>query len=408
MITGRLKRLLVLGGFFVIVLGIAIALYFVFFRGIVAGPSPIIEETVGETGIPVGLPSAEQAAEQAEAEAEAEEEGLPVSEIAEGGLTETTRLTSGSVLSPTLAADGQSIVYYDPNTGQFYKINEEGEPELLSEATFPDAETIVWSDAAEEVVIEFPDGSNVVYDFVTEQQTTLPTHWEDFDFSPDGEQVIAKNEAIDPNARSLVITNADASQTQVIAALGENGDKVDIAWSPNDQVVAFSATGTSQTGFGRKMIVPIGKNEENYNGLIVEGINFNAIWSPDGKRILYDVTGEVSDYKPLLWIVDGTAATMGDDRSSLGVNTWVEKCTFADNETVYCGVPVFLSANAGLQPGLNDTDDALYSININTGRVRLVGIPEITTSMSHLNVSEDGSLLYYTDSRGRLQFMRLR
>ncbi|MEK7665358.1 MAG: hypothetical protein AAB337_00570 [Patescibacteria group bacterium] len=405
--TDRLKRLLLLIGFFLIVFGIAVAIYLVFFRGVTTSDKEAEiaeEEGVTPTG---GLPSAGVGAPTAGDEAE-DGGGLPVSPIADGGLTKTTRLTSSKVIAPTLSADGKSINYYDPKTGQFYTINNDGEVVLLSSASFPDAESIVWSDTANEVIVEFPDGSNVIYDFEAQNQTTLPEHWQDFDFSPDGEQVIAKSITIDPNARALIITNTDTSGTKVIAALGENGDKVTVNWSPNDQVVAFSDTGTEQTGFGRKMILAIGKNEENFDGLIVEGLNFKAIWTPKGDRIVYSVVGEVSNYKPLVWIVDATSATMGEQRRSLGVNTWIDKCTFADDSTLYCAVPLLLENNAGLQRELVDSDDAIYKINIDSGLVKLVGYPEESAEMSNLTVSTDGSLLYYTDARGRLQFMRLR
>lgn len=406
--TERLKRLLLIIGFLLIVFGVATAIYVIFFRGVTTvsetAPGTGAGETAGTTGgLPTagaGVPSAEQPGEEGGA--------LPVSAIAQGGLTQTTRLTSSEVISPTRSADGESIAYYDPRDGRFYTINEDGEVKSLSTATFPDAQTVVWDDAGSEVAVEFPDGSNVIYNFETQQQTTLPNHWEDFDFSPDGTQLIAKSEAIDPNARALVITNTDTSGTQVIASLGQNSDKVQVNWSPNDQVVAFSDTGTAQTGFGRKMILPIGKNDENFDGLIVEGLDFDARWTPSGERIIYSVVGEVSDFKPLLWIVDATAATMGEHRRSLGVNTWIDKCAFASDTTLYCAVPLLLDANAWLQRDLVDSDDAVYKINIDSGTVSLVGIPETSAQMTHLTVAQDGRLLYYTDERGRLQFMRLR
>ncbi len=402
----RLKRILLISGFLLVVFGIAVAIYLVFF-GKILGTTQPVTTTTGQPTSKTGLPSS-QAGQPSTTTGNAGTTTLPVSSIASGGLTATTQLTSSEILAPTLSADGKRISYYDPTDGKFYTIDSKGNVVALSTATFPNAKTIVWDRASKEVVVEFPDNSNVIYNFDEQKQTTLPAHWEDFNFSPDGTQVIAKNEAIDPNARSLVITNTDTSGTKAIESLGQNSDKVQISWSPNDQVVAFSATGTEQTGFGRKMIVPIGKNKENFTGLIVEGLSFHANWTPDGARIVYDVTGEVSDYKPLLWIVDGTSATMGKNRRSLGVNTWIDKCAFASSSALYCAVPITMNTNAGLQPDLLTSDDAIYTVNIDSGNVTLIGVPETSTQMSHLVVSTDGSLLYYTDKRGRLQFMRLK
>lgn len=401
------KRILIIVAFFLVIGLMAAGIYFVLFRqGTVVTTPPTVEPGGEGTG-PGGLPTAGEGV-PTPTPTTPTGTALPVSEVAEGGLTETTRLTAASVAATTLAGDGRSVSYYDSRDGRFYTINEDGEVVSLSDTTFPNADEIVWSDDADQVVVEFPDGANVVYNFDTEEQTTLPAHWEDFDFAPDGTQIVAKSMTNDPNARTLLVTNPDASNTQVVAELGDNADQVQVNWSPNDQVIAFSDTGTTQSGFGRTQILPIGQNEENYKGLIVEGVNFHGLWSSDGARILYDVAGETSDYKPLLWIVDGSPATMGDNRRSLGLFTWVDKCTFFDADTVYCAVPQLLDDNIGLQPELASTQDAVYEIDIDTGKVTLIGIPEIATDMSHLRVSTDESNLYYTDAQGRLQLMKLK
>lgn len=403
----RLKRILFIAGFLGIIVVVAYAIYAVFFRSpsqVITTP-PSVEEEPGGTS---GLPGAGEGSPTRPTSPTTGTTDLPVAEVADGGITQTERLTASEIMAATLAGDGSGVNYYDPDDGKFYTVNSDGEISPLSDATFPDAETIVWDEAADTVVIEFPDGSNIIYDFESEDQTTLPAHWEEFDFSSTGTEVIAKSIGNDPNARALVVTSTDGSKTQVIAALGDNADLVDVAWSPNDQVVAFSNTGGSQSGFGRNMILPIGKNDENFKGLVVEGLAFHAIWSPDGARILYDVTGPTSSYRPLLWIVDGTPKTMGDDRRSLGLNTWVEKCTFADASTIYCAVPQYLPENAGLQPAINTIQDSIYRIDVDSGKVRLIGEPEDRTQMSNLAVSADGRYLYYTDEDGRLQQMRLK
>lgn len=402
--TDRSKRIFVLIGFLLLVILIALAIYFVFFRT----PAPTTNTTPPSVQTPsntqTGLPSSPAGTPTTGTTTTTP----PPSTVANGGPTKTTQLTASAVTAPILSSDGKGVSYYDPSDGRFYTIDANGNVKRLSDQQFPNAQTISWDGGANEVAIEFPDGSNVIYNFDSQKQTTLPAHWTNFTFSPDGTQVEAKSLPTDPNSRALVITNADGSNTQVVAGLGDNADKVQVSWSPNNQVIAFSETGSAQSGLGRSMVLPIGKNDENFKGLIVEGLNFHALWSPDGSQVLYDVTTASGTYEPTLWIVDGTAQTMGNDRRSLGLNTWVDKCTFVDNSTLYCAVPILLPTGAGLQPGLNTSNDSVYKVDVTSGRASFVGYPAKSTQMSNLRVSTDGSKLFFTDSAGRIQEMRLK
>lgn len=407
--TERTKKILLVGGFIISVFVIAYILYALFFQP--APPEPTVEEGAGvSTG---QLPSTLEAQIRAREEAEAREAAgrlIEADEVARGGLTQTTELTTGSVYNVVLGADGASMNYYNASDGRFYTIDEDGNVVALSNTQFPDAETVEWNKDSNKALIEFPDGSNIIYNFDTEKQVTLPAHWEDFDFSPVSDEVIAKSIALDPNNRWLVVTSDDGSKTTSIQALGENEDKVDVNWSPNDQVVAFADTSDAiQGGLDRNVIYPVGKNQENYKGLVVEGLMFDSLWSPNGRQLLYSVAGSYSDNKPLLWIVDATSSTMGDNRHSLGLNTWVDKCTWNSSSTVYCAIPLELPANAGLQRSLYENEpDALYKLNLSAGTSTLVAIPAEETSMNSLQISDDGSILYFINSSGQLELMRLK
>jgi len=400
----QLKKILLIILFVLVTIGIAFALYWFFFRSVPEETPGVI---VDEDGVVVGLPEA-GIGEPTVVTPGLDDDGLQVSEIARGGLTETTALTTGRVDEVSINSDGSSMNYYDDADGRFYRINEDGTVTRLSNQSFPEAENVEWTDQGDKAVIEFPDGSNVVYNFETETQVTLPSHWEDFDFAPDGDEIIAKSIGVDPSNRWLVTTSADGTQTESIAALGNNADKVQVNWSPNDTVIAFSETGSEQSGFGRGMIIPIGKNEENFKGLIVEGLEFDSIWNPRGDQILYSVSGGGNSYKPMLWTVDGSGDDLGDNRRSLGIETWVEKCTYTSNSTIICAVPQGLPANSGLQPDLaNDTFDYLYEIKTSTGLAELIAIPDDEHSITNITVSTDGSTLYYTDSFGVLYMIKL-
>lgn len=403
----RTKRILLIVGFVASVFAIATALYYAFFRPTQAPPATV------EPGIETGgaLPSAGGADERPTATTGGSAALPSASEVANGGRTVTTPLTQSEVSGVTLSGDGSSVNFYNPNDGKFYTIDADGNIVLLSDTEFPEAENVEWNKDADKAVIEFPDGSNVVYDFDLEHQVTLPSHWEDFTFSPVSDELEAKSDAIDPNNRWLVTANADGSGVKAFQALGDNADKVTVSWSPNDQVVAFSDTASPLSGgLDRKLILPIGLNGENFRGLTVEGLDFTPNWAPGGKKLLYSVAGDYSSNKPLLWVVDATPATMGENRHSLGLYTWADKCTFVSSTVAYCAVPRNLPDNAGLQRSLYARyPDSVYKVDIGQNSVTLVAIPEEDVAMSSLRVSDDGATLYFVNgSDGTLQSMRLK
>ncbi|OGL95795.1 hypothetical protein A2348_00180 [Candidatus Uhrbacteria bacterium RIFOXYB12_FULL_58_10] len=402
----RLKRILIIVGFIASVFGIAAGLYYAFFKP----PSPEPTVLPGEEGSETGLPSSGIAGERPATETTTGELP-PASAIAAGGRTVTTAITQSDVANVELSGNGSSVNFYNPNDGKFYTVDANGNIVLLSSESFPGAENVEWNKDANKAVIEFPDGTNIVYDFNLERQVTLPSHWEDFFFSPVSDELEAKSNAVDPNNRWLVTANADGSNVDAFQALGENGDKVTVSWSPNDQIIAFSDTASSLSGgLDRKMILPIGLNGENYRGLTVEGLGFLPNWAPDGKRLLYSVAGDYSSNKPLLWAVDATPATMGENRHSLGLNTWADKCTFTSASVAYCAVPRNLPDNAGLQRALfANYPDSVYKVDILLSKVTLVAVPEEDVSMSSLQIGDDGATLYFVSGNdGTLQMMRLK
>lgn len=403
------KRLLLIFGFLISVVVIALALYFAFFR---AAPAPTQQPAAPVTAPNEGGLAPAQTGAPTEFGAAPTTTGVlrQADEVAKGGITQTTELTNGAIFSPTLSGNGESINFYDARDGLFYQTTKDGDIETLSDKRFPSLEKATWDRNAQKAILEFPDGSNVVYDFDSETQVTLPKHWEDFDFSPTTDELIAKSIGLDPENRWLVVANASGSNVKSIQALGENERKVQVNWSPNNQVVAFSDTAEGIGGFDRRNIIPLGKERENIKALTVEGLGFQSKWSPDGKKLLYSVSGSYSNYRPLLWVVDASVATMGENRRSLSLNTWVEKCTFRSATTVLCAVPRGLPTNAGLQPSVfADLPDALYEVDITTGAAHLIAIPEGDKVMNNLSISTDQSTLYFTNAQtGQLEFMKLK
>lgn len=332
-----------------------------------------------------------------------------VSAIARGDVTWVGTLVNASTSAAHLSSNGTDVAYYDATDGKFYRVDESGNATSLSDKTFPNAENIAWAPNTDKAIVEFPDGANVLFDFTTQKQVTLPKHWQDFDFSPDGTQIAGKSIGTDPDNRWLFVSNPDGSGVQAVEPLGDNADKVHISWSPNNQIIATSATGQAM-GFDRQQILLVGKNHENFPGLTVEGLGFESTWSTTGSRLLYSVYNSGSDYKPTLWIVGAEGDNIGAGRKSLSLNTWADKCTFSDDTTVYCAVPQSLDRGAGFQPDLfSGVPDSFYKVDLTTGLKSLVATPYGSFSAKNPMVSEDGKYLTYTNQiTGRLERIQLK
>ena len=215
-----------------------------------------------------------------------------------------------------------------------------------------------------------------------------------------------------PENRFLTVSNPDGSGSENIEYLGNNAHKVDVSWSPNNQVIAFSKTG-KKMGLGREEILLVGKNNENFPGVVVEGMGFQPKWSPKGDVLLYSVFNSENGLQPELWIVNSSPGSIGDNRVPLGITTWADKCAFTkDNKSIYCAVPDEASLNFGIgfAPSLADnTNDSVYKIDLVNGRTSLIGKPENDFTISQIVVSDDESKLFFTDKIiGSLQEMLLK
>lgn len=395
--------------FLAIVVLIGIGLYLAFFR-----VPPSVQDTGSDTGTVGGnLTGAGDATDDGSStDGDTANVGtvsggvLPVAQVANGGATATIVLTNTRIVSPTQTSNG-SLAYYDPADGHFYTMNSKGEAELLSQASFPSAESVTFDNSATAAVIEFPDGSNVVYDFEAAKQITLPSHWEDFSFSNDGSEIASKSIGNDTSNRSLIVSSTDGTHTEVIAPLGANDDKVTVSMSPSGNVVAFSATGAAQS-FDRNELYLIGTDGDVVGSLIAQGTNFSAIWSPNGMNILYSVADPSNSYRPSLWYADSRGDRHGDIRLHLGPETWVEKCAFMSTAVIYCAVPEEVTDGSGDDHRLIRSPDLLYKIDLPSGKATLAGYSAAETQMFNLSISEDGEMLYFQDDVGRLLSMRLK
>lgn len=413
------KKIFAVIGFVAVVLGMGYMLYYIFFRP--AAPpvvnAPPVNVPTGQ--LPTALPGVPQpiavpvtpTALVPGAPIVTPPSTLPpqVGTIAKGGSTWSATLTSAAATNVTMTSDGQNLQYYDPAEGKFYRVTPDGQTTLLTDKVFRNVSKVDWSPDANKSILEFPDGSNVLFDFSTQKQVTLPKHWQNFDFSPDSNQIAGLSIGTDPSSRWLFTANSDGSSPQLVEPLGNNADKVQVSWSPNNQIIATSRTGEPQ-GFDSQMILMVGKNGENFKGLVVEGWGFDYKWSPSGARMLYNVYNSASDYKPVLWISDAQGDSIGANRKNLTINTWANKCTYSDESTIYCAVPQTMEQGAGMVPSMSDNvPDNFYKVDLKTGLKTLIATPYTAATAKNVSVSADGKYLFFTDqATGKINRIQLK
>ncbi len=383
-------------------------IYLVFFRT-ASTPTPTANLNVNQavTGaLPIANVGGRPTANVNVSPALPTEKPAEVSETAKGGVTYAAPLTSENSQFVIWSADKKNLVYYNRDASQFYRVSGTGEITPLTDKKFYNVENVVWAPTQDKAILEYPDDSKIVYNFKTDKQFSLPKHWEDFDFSPNGSQIVAKSLGLDSENRWLIVTNDDGSQARKVESLGENEDIVTVGWSPNNQVIATYVKGVD---FDRQDLFFVGLNNENFKTTTIEGRGFQGLWTPQGDRMLYSVYSSDNGLRPELWVVDAQGDNIGNNRKRLQIQTWANKCAFADNATLYCGVPESLDEGSGLFGQLNTTNDYLYRINLKTGSKELIAKPLGSYSISKLLISSDQGYLYFNDAKtGQIFKVRLK
>ncbi len=320
-------------------------------------------------------------------------------DVANGSLTRVASLFDDPVQS--IKITGKGFVFLDKRDHRFYYLTAGGKKILLDSESFKFVDKVTWSNNGDKVILQYPDGRNIFYDLVKRKKKLLPKNAEDFSFDWHDNKLAYK--FISPNIDDnwLVVNNFQDNSLKPIEPLGKNADKVEVSWSPTEQVVALYR---EATGLDSEEVFFLGLNNENFKSLKVNGSNFKGIWSPDGQKILYHVVPPDNSYNPVLWIVDATGDKIGNHNFNLGLKTWVDKCAFtSDSQIVYCAVPINLPQGAGLYPELVDqSEDVFYKIDLKTGLNTLVAYPVLSAKLDKFQVkkifiSSDNSKLYFWD-----------
>ena len=413
------KKIAMIASFALICVGLAFVLYFLFFKPAPA-PLPAAEE------IPLGqLPGAKEGEQPGAVTQEVPEAVKPeevtksitkiapevapkgADMIAQGGITQVTTLSYEKSSKLLLDSSGNNALTYNPDTGKFNIINPDGTITQLLDKVYKDVKDMALSPQRDKVILEFPDGSNVLFDINQNKQISLPKDWTDFSFNSNGNSIAFKDMNTNKDYRYLGIANADGSNQKYLEYMGDNARDFKIDWSPNGKMIAQYKTGNNATS---SKLFFLGQYGENFRSITVDGYSIETKWTPDGSKLMYSSQNAYSEHKPLLHIVDADGDNIGYNHHDLKLYTWANKCAFATATAMYCGVPKELPYGAGLVPAVADnTPDYIYKIDLETGVKSFVAEPEGGYTIDQIQVAGDESNLYFTDKQsGTLHAIQLK
>lgn len=407
----KIKKILLIILFILVIIGIGILLYNIFFKeeeviipitpdGPIGSLPDVAEGTVAmrETG--------EGDSEQLKAE-DIFVDSTEISDIAMGGFTNSKEVVSKNVKAPNFSDINNGLVYYDRQNQSFYQTLDNGTTLKMSDNKFYSVVDVVWSPTKNQALIEYPEDENVpynkvLYDFDKDRAlTSFQKEMNDFNFSSNGEDLSAKWVGDYQDHNYVVSSDIYGNDFKFIEPMGDKAKDVQTVWSPDGEVLA---TYREAIDGDRQEVFFINENGKNLNSLVVDGRGFECTWSPKGDKILYSVFKAQTDYNPTLWIADGQGDDLGGGKRYVGLDTWVDKCDFSSSEgnLVYCAVPDYLPTGSGWYPELaTDIPYQIYRVDVSTGRKEKVANPVINNnrvSIEEIYLGEDDQILYYKNA----------
>ena len=376
--------------------------------GIGEGPSGQIQEE-GEGGLP-GISGQEGVDSGQGVGTGISDQGSGISAVAQGGKTAAQVVVDGFPVSATVSPSG-GVNYYDAGEYKFYTTSADGTKRLLSDEEFFGVSDVVWSPQGDSALIQHVDGTTEWYEFTRKRRAVLPRDVVDPGFRPDGQAIGYKLDTVNADDNWVVVSSPDGSAARAVQALGAKGGQVDVAWSPDNKIVALFR---ESRGIDREEVFFIGLEGENFRSLDVQGSLFEGRWSPDGGKILYHTVLAGDGYRPNLWVAEAGAGGVRR-QFSLGLRTWVDRCAFSgDSRRVYCAVPQSLPVGAGLvKETARGIGYDVWLADTATGRTELLAVPVRDDDggqiidIRRLELSPDGNWLF-VHTWSRVYRIRLR
>ncbi len=314
--------------------------------------------------------------------------------VTKDGTTDTStnskikKISDGAVISPVLSFDGKAIWFFT-NDGHLYKVNLTSglKQEFLLPAKLDIVDGIWPRQGNDFIIVSSGSGSKSFNYYNSDDKDkpdqkfiTYPSSMKEVDFLPDGKH-IAYNWVTDKGS-TFATANFDATGFQNIVSLPDKDLNISVS-SIGDKAFAYNKSGADGklyfVSIAGKKITTLKTSQEN-----------GAIWSPDGRRFIWNLDSGDGSKNDKLWLGDAQSYTNKD----LGLNGSIWKVSFDKD-----GQNLYVAANDG-------GSDSFWRISLGTlTKTKIFSSADagsIKINATNLLVSDDGATLYFKNSDGFL------
>ena len=300
------------------------------------------------------------------------------------------RLTDFSVVSPSLNAKEDRILFYKKEGGDLFAVPfQGGAAEKMAPVTVVGLVEAIWSRARDRAAV-FYLGDETLKGFLhigTSSIAVLPNEIKSFSWSPDGKSLAYL--ALKDDLINLVI--ADASGKNPKTTFRTPIADARISWVSSEKI-AFQ---TAPSGLAEGFIFAFARSSNAFSKVYGPGFGLQSLWSPNGTQILLSQAARENG-----GIKTGIYDTAKKQYAALDVSTLTDKCVWGGTKEIVCAVPRDIPALTVLPDdwlrGEFDSGDRIVRIDAEKNQSEDI-FNEGSFDMSDLGVSGDKKYLFFVN-----------
>lgn len=237
------------------------------------------------------------------------------------------KISAEKIRFPVITSDGSGILYYDQRSGYIHRIDlsANGFPDILLQKLRTGLTDLHWSRN-----MSFVWGKNidhiVFYDLISGKSSEFDPAIKSFDVSPDESHWSYFTATGNGYGDIFVSAPLFLSPQRLV---GVSGADWSTRWVNNDSVALYFQSENKKSLF----ISSTSMAEQNLKRIIADKIMLSALWSPDGKSLIYSFLSD-SGNESLYYLGPATNTAM-----QLAIETSVPLCGWSSEHLVICAVP---------------------------------------------------------------------